>query len=440
MENLYGIGITNRYQLFLNEDEDPLEVLKVQEQEKELKKKTKLSEKENKGKQQEAKGKPVNVRKGIKETQNIKSQDQQHKAKEENVKVKGPARVVSDRKFSNENREERNNQRNRSEKPVGPGGDFHREDRGGERRFERRSDGEGPREGGRGRPLGTGRGMGRGRGRGGRGGFDGRGKREFDRQSGSDKTGIKAVDKRDGAGAHNWGSHRDAIEDLDTINRQTDDSGEWGEKTDNEVSGNDTSAEIKETTEGQNGVDAAEEGETPAQIEEERKELTLDEWKALKGNRSKPQYNLRKAGEGEDLSQWKKMYALQKKKEEEEEEEEEEYDSSDYPQRVGRQKHVLDIEFTFADARVGGRGRGGRGAGRGAPRGGSRGPPRGTSSDNGTSSGERDTGSYNGPRNSRPSAPKLRERDAATYGGPRSSRQTPQAPKVDDEHDFPSLG
>ncbi|KAG8325920.1 Plasminogen activator inhibitor 1 RNA-binding [Homalodisca vitripennis] len=80
---------------------------------------------------------------------------------------------------------------------------------------------------------------------------------------------------------------------------------------------------IRETTEGQNGVDAAEEGETPAQIEEERKELTLDEWKALKGNRSKPQYNLRKAGEGEDLSQWKKMYALQKKKEEEEEEEEE---------------------------------------------------------------------------------------------------------------------
>lgn len=85
MENLYGIGITNRYQLFLNEDEDPLEVLKNQEQEKELKKKTKLSEKENnlnKGKQ-EPKGKPAANRKGlIKETQNIKSQDQQHKTKE----------------------------------------------------------------------------------------------------------------------------------------------------------------------------------------------------------------------------------------------------------------------------------------------------------------------------------------------------------------------
>lgn len=59
-----------------------------------------------------------------------------------------------------------------------------------------------------------------------------------------------------------------------------------------------------------------------------------------------------------------------------------EYDSSDYPQRVGRQKHILDIEFTFADSRVGRGGRGGRGGGRGAPRGGPRGPPRGTSSDN----------------------------------------------------------
>lgn len=60
-----------------------------------------------------------------------------------------------------------------------------------------------------------------------------------------------------------------------------------------------------------------------------------------------------------------------------------EYDSADYPQRVGRQKHVLDIDITFADTRPG-RGRGGRGAGRGTPRGAMRGPPRGSSTDNGT--------------------------------------------------------
>lgn len=37
-------------------------------------------------------------------------------------------------------------------------------------------------------------------------GHDHRGKREFDRQSGSDRTGIKPVDKREGGGAHNWGN------------------------------------------------------------------------------------------------------------------------------------------------------------------------------------------------------------------------------------------
>lgn len=78
----------------------------------------------------------------------------------------------------------------------------------------------------------------------------------------------------------------------------------------------------RETPEGQNGIEG-EDGDAAANVEEERKELTLDEWKALKGTRSKPQYNLRKAGEGEDLSQWKKMYALQKKKEEEEDEDDE---------------------------------------------------------------------------------------------------------------------
>lgn len=73
MENFYGIGVTNRYALFLNDAEDPLEVLKVQEQEKEAKKKTKLSEKENKGKT-ETKGKTAQIaRKGIKETQNVKT-------------------------------------------------------------------------------------------------------------------------------------------------------------------------------------------------------------------------------------------------------------------------------------------------------------------------------------------------------------------------------
>lgn len=41
---------------------------------------------------------------------------------------------------------------------------------------------------------------------------DGRGKPVFDRHSGSDKAGIKPVEKRDGGGAHNWGTIADDIE------------------------------------------------------------------------------------------------------------------------------------------------------------------------------------------------------------------------------------
>ena len=49
---------------------------------------------------------------------------------------------------------------------------------------------------------------------------------------------------------------------------------------------------------------------------------------------------------------------------------EEEYDASEYPQRVGRQKHVLDINIHFNDARRGGntRGRGGGRGGKGGAR------------------------------------------------------------------------
>jgi len=60
-------------------------------------------------------------------------------------------------------------------------------------------------------------------GRGGIGGFRGGGYRhQFDHQSGSDWTGIKAVDKRDSHGAHNWGSTdpqdmaADAVDQMDT--------------------------------------------------------------------------------------------------------------------------------------------------------------------------------------------------------------------------------
>lgn len=60
MENSYGIGVTNRYALFADDESDPLETLKLKEEEKELKKKNKVAEKENKGKTEvPPKGKPA---------------------------------------------------------------------------------------------------------------------------------------------------------------------------------------------------------------------------------------------------------------------------------------------------------------------------------------------------------------------------------------------
>lgn len=138
------------------------------------------------------------------------------------------------------------------------------------------------------------------------------GKREFDRQSGSDKTGVKAVDKRDGAGAHNWGTHKQDIDDYNKGNVAA--AADWDAERDGPKVGKDDKANNGETkpADEQNGKDGN--VTEPASVEEETKEITLDEWKAQRAERAKPQYNIRKAGEGEDTSQWKKMVALDNRK------------------------------------------------------------------------------------------------------------------------------
>lgn len=140
--------------------------------------------------------------------------------------------------------------------------------------------------------------------------------------------------------------------------------------------------------------------------------MTLDEWKALRGEREKPQYNIRKANEGEDSSQWKEMVVLTKKKDGDSEEEFE-YDPSMYPQRVGRLQRIVDIQFNFNDGRRGG---GGFGRGRG------RGP--------------RPGGDNKGPRPE--SGPPRQQRNFV--GGERQQKRGPSnALKVDDERQFPTL-
>lgn len=74
------------------------------------------------------------------------------------------------------------------------------------------------------------------------------------------------------------------------------------------------------------------EGEAPAEEEEDLgpEEMTLDEYKAqLTKQRTQQEFKLRRAGEGVDDAQWKKMYVLKKKVEEEEDEDDdEEYEAS----------------------------------------------------------------------------------------------------------------
>ncbi|XP_071573633.1 uncharacterized protein [Temnothorax nylanderi] len=446
MENEYTVTVTNKFLLALDEGEDPLEVLKVREQEKEAKKKERISEKENKTKQQQHQQQQQQQQPQQQQPQQQQQQQQQDGQKTANNKTQ-KSRVIKDAqqppskaqeakkdqadkkpaqprasggdrnvKFSGESREERNNRRNREdgERTLRGQGEFRRgppgEGRETRETREFRNSTETQRgEYGERRGRGGMRGMGRGRGgpRGGRGGFDNRGKREFDRQSGSDKTGIKPVDKKDGAGSHNWGTHNDEIEE--SLNQ---DSQDWANDK--------PEADPQAPTEVKNGETTADATVEEKPAEEETRELTLDEWKALRSNRAKPQYNLRKAGEGEDLSRWKKMYALEKKKEgtEEEEEEEEDYDAAaEYPQRVGRQKRVLGIEIQFNDSRrgAGGRGRGGRG--------------RGDRMNGGRGFGNRGGGG---------GAP--RDGDTRPQNEQRSPRSRQNAPKVDDENDFPSLG
>lgn len=240
---------------------------------------------------------------------------------------------------------------------------------------------------------------------------------------------MKSVDKKGGEGAFNWGTVNDDLE------VQLSPFGEENATETAEKSGDDTA-----TTE--NPADTSKEEEQPTGegvVPDDAKEMTLDEYKReQEQKRSRASFNIRKPGEGEENSQWKKMFVLKKKiNEEGEEEEEEETDEEDEYTRRGRQRQLVEIEINFADQRRGRGGRG-RGLGRGGPggpggpgrgAGGPRGPPRdrdGGPSDRPSGPGER---SFSGPR-----TPREPPREGGGPAGPKQS-----APKVDDWNDFPSL-
>lgn len=225
-------------------------------------------------------------------------------------------------------------------------------------------EGEGYRGGYRGRGGATG-GQ---RGEGGRGGYN-RGPRRdevegeprrFDRHSGSEKTGIKAVDKKDGAGKGNWGTATDEVVIEESL-KEGEVAVEGGNK--------DWAERVDENEERKN--------EEPE--EETPNFMTLEEYKALKSAvNKKNDFNVRVAGEGEDQSKWGKTYLLPKKpdtdeeeSEEEESEEEVEEDAEDVQKKalIKTMQSAFKYESTNVSSDRGRGDRGGRG-GRGGDRGG----------------------------------------------------------------------
>ncbi|XP_072518220.1 intracellular hyaluronan-binding protein 4 [Salminus brasiliensis] len=129
------------------------------------------------------------------------------------------------------------------------------------------------------------RGRGGGRGRGARGGgysrsadgFDPRGKREFERHSGSDRASVRPEEKRGGSGPRNWGSMRDHVNAVADV-APTEESGEGEEAPD--TAETDVENQPLETEE----------------VIEVAIEMSLDEWKALQEqSRPKAEFNIRKA-------------------------------------------------------------------------------------------------------------------------------------------------
>ncbi|CAB1332704.1 unnamed protein product [Coregonus sp. 'balchen'] len=186
----------------------------------------------------------------------------------------------------------------------------------------------------------AGRGRGGGRGRGMRGGnlrstdgFDQRGKREFERHSGSDRTGVRPEEKRGGSGPLADGA-------------PTEEGGDGDEVAE-------TGANLAPETEG--------EGEAAVEV---AVEMSLDEWKALQEqNRPKKEFNLRKA---DTIVPSDSVVIHKSKKQVEEQVEEvvEEDDAASLRRPANDITAKLKIDFgSLGRPSRGTRGRGGRGRG-----------------------------------------------------------------------------
>lgn len=388
MQEGFGCAIANRYDQLFDDESDPYERL----QQAEVKKKKEASAPAAKTVAQAAKQPKKESQKERKNPLTDKKEDTQapvplkkdgtgmrrmgRKPEGDGPRpqgVQGEGRPPTDRRPV-DRRPPRRFEKTTGEAGDKPeGGDFSVEKPAGDRPMRGRGGARGGARGGRGR------GMGRGD------GFDSRGKREFDRHSGSDRSSLKGEEKRGGSGSHNWGTVKDELNELDQSNL-TEENPE---------------AEEHPPADTENKENEAEEVK-----EEGPKEMTLDEWKAMQDKeRAKVEFNIRKANEGAD---WNKGFVLHKSKAEDAKKgdliEPEAFDKVEDEHHL--RKPANDIT-TQLDINFGELGRPGRG--RGGPRGGRGGRGRG-------------------------------EATRPPPRGGRTDRSSASVPNVDDPEAFPALG
>ncbi|XP_072219307.1 SERPINE1 mRNA-binding protein 1-like isoform X2 [Leuresthes tenuis] len=366
----FGCVVTNRFDQLLDDESDPFEILKAAENKKKegaaagstktaaqaAKQPKKESQKDRKNplldKKEESQA-PVPLKKeGIRRVG--RRPDQQGQPGSQHQGGQGEGRPGDKRPDRRPPRERRFEKPAEDKPEGGGGGEFPTDKPSGDRPPRGRG-------GGRGGRGGRGRGMGRGD------GFDTRGKRDFDRHSGNDKSNPKTEEKRSGSGPHNWGNLKDEVSEAEqTAAPETTPEGEENAPAGSENKENEVE-EVK--TEGP-------------------KEMTLDEWKAMQDKeRTKVEFNIRKPNEGAD-SQWKKGYVLHKSKSEDrpvgalidaaetEAEPQALYpkstadESADHHFRKPANDITSQLEINFGDLGRPGRGRGGARGGRGGGRGG----------------------------------------------------------------------
>ncbi|XP_053485988.1 plasminogen activator inhibitor 1 RNA-binding protein isoform X1 [Ictalurus furcatus] len=366
LQDGFGCVVTNRFDQLLDDESDPFDILKAAENRRKdaaaaatkpaaqaARQPKKESQKERKNLPPERKEDPQPAaplkKDGGVRRMGRKQQEQQGQSIPHQQGAPGERRperrVHRERRFEKPPEEKHEGGESSVDKPVGD-----RPPRG--------------RGGGRGGRGGRGRGIGR------TDGFDSRGKRDFDRHSGNDRSSQKGEEKRGGAGSHNWGNTKEEASELHQS--AAPEAPMEGEEPAAPVDSENKENEVEEVK------------------DEGPKEMTLDEWKAMQDKeRAKVEFNIRKPNEG-DEGQWKKGYVLHKSKSkdlgrpsgtlietgdanaESLQKGASEDSSGDHHFRKPANDITSQLEINFGDLGRPGRGRGGSRGGRGGRGGGNR--------------------------------------------------------------------